>query len=139
MAVFEVGFDPNGTIESCITNDALSRGMIVVQASDDADSGKKKVELPNAATDKMFGVALHDAAADEHVDIYRGPGICPVKMLAAMATIGTYIIGGVDGKGIASAPAGGTNHFPIGRQEQVGSAADELIEVFVNPGISYQG
>jgi hypothetical protein len=139
MAVFEVGYDPKGSIESCIAADILTRGMIVIQIADNAPDGKKKVELPNAATDKMFGVVLNDAAVGEAVDVYRGPGICPVLVNAALATLGTYVIGGVNGKAIASAPAVGTNHFPIGRTEQVADAADELIEVFVNPGISFQG
>lgn len=135
MAVFEVGYTPNGEVESCISDSILTRGMIIRLISEDANDGKKHIGLKAAVTDKDFGVVMNPAVAvGDAVDIFRGPGICPVLIGAGGIAIGDYVVGGTNGKGVASAPAPGTIHYPAGRAEQAG-ADTELVETNINIGV----
>jgi hypothetical protein len=86
-----------------------------------------------AVSDAMFGVAdsLGAAAAGDRVDVITS-GVAEVE-LGGTVTRGGMITSDANGKGVAAAPAAGTNNRVIGIARVSGVSGD-IIDVQLSPG-----
>jgi len=91
----------------------------------------EEVIKPTAITDKPFGILLEGAEENDYVTV-RIFGICPVKVIAGIATpnfIGIGIdVAAVDGR-VNTAVA---TNYVIGQLIDTATAEDDIVNAFIN-------
>lgn len=96
-----------------------------------------QVVVANAAADKVIGVSTDvDAVLGERVDvIHFGEG----KVLAGAAfAAGDLLTADATSRGIVAAAAAGANVRTFGQAREAATAAGDIVEVMVLPGV-FQG
>lgn len=89
-----------------IASGAVTKNFIAKLTSD------TQAALASAATDKLMGVFLNDAADTEYVDVQTA-GTAEVKA-GGTVNVGDPVTSDANGKAVASAPAGGSNNRIVG-------------------------
>ncbi|MDR3370710.1 DUF2190 domain-containing protein [Rhodoferax sp.] len=116
---------------SAVADVALTNNRIVKQGS-----GDFAVTTAVAATDALYGVVNekpYGVAAGEQVDVVR-VGIAWVEAGAAAAR-GAPVTADAVGRGVAAAPAAGSNVRIIGFFDEAPSAAGDVVRVMLSPGL----
>ena len=108
-----------------LAESAITKGKAVVLGTSES-----QVKPPAAAGAKCIGIALHDAAAGYQVEV------CMLGVCAGYAD-GAFSKGdslqAADTNGELDTAASGD--YPLALALQAASAAGDLVEVFVNPGM----
>lgn len=101
------------------------------------DAVAGKVVAGAAAADKVFGVSTDvDAALNDRIDVVHS-GDARVLAGAAFAA-GDLLMSDASGRAILAAAAAGVNVRTIGTSRELASAAGDIVEIMVAPGV-FQG
>lgn len=110
---------------------AISKGYIVIQDTSD----EQQVELASAATDKIYGVAVADAASAGRLLDVRTSGYAKILGGTGGFARGEYVTADATGTGVDTATAG---DIVIGLAEETAAAGEYGMVKLIDP-VRYDG